>query len=291
MKAKGLGDVLTFSENRREAFLSMRTGPKTLDELKELLRVRTNPEVHQTLNGLKNEKMIEKHGETYRLTQLGEIAAHYLKMLYDTTEAIDKHKHFWNTHDLSTIPKEFLARIRELHNCELIQLNNCDLGESHQEFLKNVSNAVSFKGVTCIFIRDWNYLFSDLSEERINIEIIITPEVYAKIKRDYSKELERGLQNPNAHVYVCEEPIGVSFATAELFTKERFFSLSLDFQNGLGHDHKKDLIGFDQMAVKWGDRLFEYYKGRSVEIERIPEQNEFLIYEGKNEVVNCKFEI
>lgn len=277
MEADGLGDVLTFSKKRSKAFLFLRDGPKTLNELKAHLKVKSNPEIHPMLKGLLTENMIEKQGETYILTQLGENASYYLKMFYDTTEVIDKHEHFWNTHDLSTIPKEFLTRIKELRNCELIRLDDCDLCESHKEFLENVSKSIRFRGAACIFIREWIYLLSELSNEEIPIEIIITSEIYEKIKKEYSVELENGLKNPNARMYVCDEPIGMSFATSELFTDEKFFSLSLNFKNGLGHDHKQDLIGFDPEAVKWGNDLFEYYKERSVEI--LPEQNAFLVCE------------
>ena len=266
MKTNGLVDVLTFSEKRRDAFLYLIDGPKTLDQIKTHLKVST-PEIQPRLKELQAENMVEKVYDDYKLTQLGEIAAHYLKMFYETTNAIDRHKHFWNTHDLTTIPKEFLLRIKELNSCELVRLDDCNLCESHEEFIESVANSIYFKGATSIFIREWIYLFSELSKERIPIEIIITPDIYKKIKKEYSEELEIGLQNPNARMYVCDEQRGFSFATSKLLTDESFFSLSLNFKNDLGHDHKHDLISFDWDAFKWGEDLFEYYKCRSTEIK------------------------
>lgn len=266
MKTDCLADVLTFSEKRRAIMFLLLEAPKTLDDIKSKLKVST-PEIQPKLKELIAENMVEKIDDYYYLTPLGNVAAIHYKAFFETTTAIEKHKDYWNTHDLTSIPKDFLFRIKDLNGCDIVRLEDCDFGESHKPFLENVSNALSFKGVTCIFIREWNYLFSELSNERIPIEIIITPSVYEKIMNGYAEDLARGLQNPNAHVYVCEESLGASFATAELLPAGKFFSLSLNFKNGLGHDHRSDMMSLDSRAVKWGEDLFEYYKARSSEIK------------------------
>lgn len=266
MKTDCLADVITFSEKRRAIMFLLLESPQTLDKIKKELKVST-PEIQPKIKELVAEYMIEKIDDEYYLTPLGKVAADYCKAFFETTTAIEKHKDYWNTHDLSSIPDEFLFRIKDLNNCDIVRLDDCDFGESHKAFLGNVSNARSFKGVTCIFIREWNYLFSELSDERIPIEIIITPSVYQKIMNEYREDLERGLQNPNAHVYVCEESLGASFATAELLPTGKLFSLSLNFKNGLGHDHRSDMMSLDSKAVKWGEDLFEYYKAISTEVK------------------------
>lgn len=282
MQANGLLSIITFSEKRKNILFLLQESPRTLSEINSYFDVKT-PEIQPRLKELETSNLITRQNGRYQLTLFGTILMTYYEPLLNTISAMEGNEEFWNTHDLDSVPVEFLSRIKDLHNCELVKLDNCNLCESHKEFLENVSKSIRFKGATCIFIREWIYLFSELSKEEIPIEIIVTSEIYEKIKKEYSIELETGLKNPNARMYVCDEPFGVSFATSELFTEEKFFSLSLNFRNGLGHDHKQDLIGFDLDAVKWGNDLFKCYKERSVEI--MPEQSKYLVCEGECEEV------
>ncbi|WP_231582984.1 transcriptional regulator FilR1 domain-containing protein [Methanosarcina sp. MTP4] len=49
---------------------------------------------------------------------------------------------------------------------------------------------------------------------------------------------------------------------------DRFTSLSLFYKNGT-FDPRNDLVGFDALAIKWGDDLFKHYKENSVEIKNL----------------------
>ena len=45
-----------------------------------------------------------------------------------------------------------------------------------------------------------------------------------------------------------------------LTVTDTYLSLGLYNNDGVTYDTTTDLFSFDQMAVKWGERMFKYYK-------------------------------
>ena len=259
MPSKGLLQIITGSEYRRDLLFFLRDSPKTLSEIKDYFGV-TSPEIKPRIKEMEAANLIVKQDGAYQLTNFGKILSSYYKPLLDTITAIESNGDFWESHDLSAIPEELLYRIQELKYCKVVKAENYNLFESHKEFIDNVSSSLHFKGASCIFIPPWIELFTDLASEGVQIEIILTELIFNKIKTEYSSEL-RTLLEGNTRLYVCTEPLNAAFATTD-----QFFSLALNTINGNFYDHKNDLIGVDQTSIKWGESLFEYYKERSTEI-------------------------
>ncbi len=255
---KHLLRILTFSEYRKDIIFYLRDGPKSRSELREIFNI-GNSEIIPRLNELEEAHLISKEAGNYKLTPIGEVAAVYLKPLLDTLDAIETNEDFWTSHDLSSIPKQLLCKIKNLKRCKLVQRDGCVI-ESQEVFKDNVAISTKFRGATCILFPEWIQIFSKLAAEHADIEIIITPQVYEKIKDEYPVELEQLLQN-DARLYVYHETLRIAFANTE-----RFFSLALCSSDG-DYDYKSDLIGFDRAAVTWGEELFEYYKSESIEVK------------------------
>lgn len=246
--------LLTFSDKRRDVLFLLQEKPRTLSDIKEYFDVKS-PEILPRLKELEVENLIIKQDGTYSLTSLGKVLALHYKPFLDTITAIEANKDFWNDHDISAIPESLIYRIKELKGCKVIRAEDCNLFESHREFVKNVSNSLCFKGATGIFIPSWIKLFSDLASRGASIEIILTNEVYNKIKSEYPSELKNLLLN-NVLLYVSKDQLKAAFAITD-----QFFSLAL-FSNNGPYDHRNDLEGYDPKAIKWGEDLFEYYKER-----------------------------
>lgn len=274
MKSKGLLDLIVFSEYRKMLLFLLQNNPMNLSDIKDYFKVST-PEIQPHLKKLEEAYIITKDNNTYMLTTLGDILANNLKPVFDTVHALDNNLKFFGCHDLSGIPDTMRNRIRELKDCEtVIDAKGNVIYDSHEIFKDNVRAANRFIGFASIFLPSWPETFLYLAKQKIPVELIVTDIVFEEIQKHYSEQLEEGLQFENAHLYVCEHA-NVAFGITD-----KFFSLSMYRENGI-YDSLNDLVGFDRAAIKWGEDLFEYYKGESIEIVGST-MNEY-VSEGKEE--------
>jgi predicted transcriptional regulator len=260
MKASGILSILVFSEYRKEILFLLREGPMTLSELKDRFGIKS-PEIIPRLKEMVASGLITKKCDTYSIAPFGSVLAKHYEPLLDTIAAIESNECFWLSHDVSSIPEELLFRIKELRKCNVVKAEAHNLFDSHKEFKENVSNALYFKGVTGVFIPSWIKQFSVLASQGVEIDIIITKEIYEKIRNEYTEQLVSFLQN-GARIRVSDGPLKLAFSITD-----QFFSMSLHCKNGATYDHQNDLESNDLVAIKWGEDLFEYYKGKSVEIK------------------------
>lgn len=258
MKSTGLLSLLTFSDKRQETLFFLEEGAKTLSEIKDHFRVKT-PEILPRLKEMEASGLIIKAEGNYHLSKLGEVVAAKYRPFLDTLKAIEVNQNFWNNHNLSAIPDHLIHRIDELKGCTVIEAADCDLCESHKPFVKNVSRASHVYGAACIFIHGWIDMFTELANNGVPIELIVSKGVYEKLEREYHSEL-LNLLNQGAKIYICNQ-LSASFAVTE-----DFFSLSLNYING-PHDTKYDLEGKDLGSVTWGEALFEYYLENSTQVK------------------------
>lgn len=219
-----------------------------------------NPEIAERLNELEVANLIIRRDGKYELTWVGEAVLINFEPLLDTIKALEDNQEFWNMHDTEAIPDHLMHRIRDLKECHVVQAGASNLFESHSEFKKNVSSAIFFKGVTGVFIPSWIKQFSNLAKDGAKIDIVITREIFEKIRSEYPNELTEFLSR-DARLYICNDELKLAFSITDTF-----FSLSLHCKNGKTYDHQHDLESDDSLAIKWGEALYGYYKNNSVEV-------------------------
>jgi len=129
MQGNGIFSTLTFSEKRKTILFLLLEKPCTLTEINEYLGVRS-PESQPRIKEMESVGLVIKEDDEYKLTLLGEIAAVNYKPFLDTVEAIERNKDFWEKHDSSAIPTEFLYRLRDLKDCKVIASENFNICES-----------------------------------------------------------------------------------------------------------------------------------------------------------------
>ena len=105
-------------------------------------------------------------------------------------------------------------------------------------------------------------MFLELAQKNTPISIIVTPNVFFKVKNEFSAEIEEFLTYKHTDFRVYDN------AKVSFIVSDRFMSLSLFFKNGT-FDPRSDLVGFDSSAVKWGEDLFKHYKENSIEIKSL----------------------
>jgi predicted transcriptional regulator len=261
MKSTGLLSILTFSEKRKDILFQLEESPKTLTEIKDYFQVKS-PEILPRLKEMEEANMIVKQDGMYRLTSLGKVSAIYYKPFLDTLTSIEANEDFWKNHDLDAIPDMLLNRIQELKDCRVIRDEHEHIFDSHKTFQDNVLASTRFMGFSSIFLPSYPKMFLELASNEIPVSIIVTPNVFFKIKNEYSVEIEEfiKLKNTSFHVY---DNAKIAFVVTD-----RFVSVSLFFRNG-AYDPRSDLVGFDSSAIKWGEDLFKHYKENSIEIKSL----------------------
>jgi len=166
---------------------------------------------------------------------------------------------FWRSHDLTAIPSILLKRVQELKNCKVVRDEYEHIYNSYKKFLDNGLISNYYMGFLSICLPSYPSMFLDMARKNIHISIIVTPNVFFKIKIEHDDEFEEFLKFENTHFYVYDN------AKMTFVVTDHVLSLSLFFKNGC-FDFQNDLMGFDSCAVKWGESLFEFYRDNSIEI-------------------------
>jgi len=261
VKSTGLLSILTFSEKRKDILFQLQEGPKSLSDIKDYFDVRS-PEILPRLKEMETANMIVRQDGMYHLTPLGRVSAIFYKPFLDTLTAIEANEDFWREHDLVAIPETLLTRIQELKECRVVRDEHEHIYDSHKTFIDNVQASNRFMGFTSIFLPSHPSMFLEMAHKNIPVSIIVTPNVFFKIKSEHNAEIEEFLKLKNTSFHVYDN------AKVAFVVTDRFLSLSLFFKNGT-FDPRNDLIGFDSLSVKWGEDLFKHYKENSIEIKNL----------------------
>jgi predicted transcriptional regulator len=90
----------------------------------------------------------------------------------------------------------------------------------------------------------------------IQVQLIVTNDVAEQLRQEpYVEKIEALKGYTNFRILVTNE--NVKFG---LTVTDKCLSLGLYKNDGVTYDTTTDLFSFDQIAVNWGERLFEYYK-------------------------------
>ena len=261
MKSTGLLSILTFSEKRKDLLFLLQKSPRTLSEIRDHFDVKS-PEILPRLKEMETSNLIVRQEGMYRLTSLGKVSAIYYKPFLDTLAAIEANEDFWRDHDIIAVPEILLNRIQELKECRVIKDEHEHIYDSHKAFMENVLTSGRFMGFTSIFLPSYPSMFLEMARRNIPISIIVTPNVFFKIKSEHNAEIEEFLKYKNTSFHVYDS------AKVAFVVTDRFMSLSLFFNNGT-FDPRSDLVGFDSSSIKWGEDLFKHYKENAVEIKSL----------------------
>ncbi len=261
MKTKLL-DTITFSWKRENLLILLKDGPKTLEDIRTSLNVTSSGMIPQ-IRKLEEKNLVRREGKNYVLTDIGLIISDIFYPLKKTIEIVEKHEDFLVNHEIKAIPQHLLKRIYELGDCNIVEGNVSEIYEPHKEFIEYILSSKMVLGISPIFYHSYPPLFLQLAESGNEISIILTKNVFEKIKTEYTHILSKFIELPNAELYVSDEDIKLASAVTD-----SFLSLSLFFKNG-GYDSQKELISTDSSALTWGEDLFDHFKANSNRIKSL----------------------
>lgn len=255
MKSKGLLSTLAFSEKRKELLFLLENDSKTLSEIKDHFNV-SSPEISPRVKEMQAANLISKDDKKYFITPIGKAILDHYRPLLDILATIEKSEKFWKEHEVTDIPSDLLKDLAELKECNVISDSVENIYESHKIFAENISKSTYIKGISSIFIPTWPDFFKSLAENQVPTSLILTENVYYKVVAEHRDKLQFFLDSPKTELYVIDD-VKLAFVVTDYF-----FSLSLFYTTG-SYDPRNDLVGYTASSIKWGEKLFEYYRRRS----------------------------
>ncbi|MBU3967562.1 MAG: winged helix-turn-helix domain-containing protein [Euryarchaeota archaeon] len=254
--------TLTFSKKREKLLLLLKDGPKTLEDIRTSLKVTSSAIIPQ-IRKLEGQNLVRQEYKNYVLTGTGVLIIEAFNSLVKTIEITQKYEEFWEHHDTKAIPQHLSKRIDELNDCILIESNLNKIYEPHEQFMEALPRSKNVKTISPVFHPSYPSLFLPLAEKGIDVSIILTEEVFERVKNEYTDTLQRYLTLPTARLYVSDEDIRLACGITD-----GIFCLSLFFKNE-GYDPQRDLLSYTHSAIKWGEDLFDHFLKKSKEIKSV----------------------
>jgi predicted transcriptional regulator len=255
-------NVISASDKRRNLLILLNSGPQEWDDIKRILNVTSTGMLPQ-IKILEEENLIQRDGRKIFLTPMGKILTTRMMPLVRTMDILDKNRKFWGEHDLGVLPEEILLDIGDLGNYEVIASSDVEIYESHEDFINNISQANTIRGISHMVHPNYPDLFLRFARAGKQTSLILTPAAFKIVNEKYHDPLAEWLTYDKSSLWVTNTNIRFSFIVTE-----SFFSMALFFKNGV-FDSKHDVNSHDISAIQWGERLFAYYQERSKKIDSL----------------------
>lgn len=259
---KSLLDVIFASEKRKNTLLLLREGPQEITLLLRSMKT-TRQALLPQLKILEENYLINHYEDTYELTPISKLIVNEMAHFVDTLKVLDRNVDFWGERDLHFIPHELLDRIRELEPYKINEPSISNIHELNQDFTETSASSGSMCAVTTIFHPNFMDLFALWTENKTNITMIISEELFNKLKIQSRSDFQQLLDNKYIRFKLYSKPFDFVYFTFN----ERCLLITMLRKDGW-YDNK-ELMSFSKSAIKWGSDLFEYYEANSIPITSI----------------------
>ncbi len=234
---------------------------KTLNEMRNELKKPSATILHG-LKELQANNLIKKEKKIYSLTSNGYLLAANIIKLINNWYAINKNKVFWNDHDLSGIPENFLNKLYLLRNAELISSTTSDLSNAFNTYIKMLEKSKRLTIILPIYSENhFRHMIKLIKNDEVEeIKLLISEEILKSMQK--SRYIKKSLIESKKITIIKTEQKPKIFLTYS----NDFMSLTLFFKDG-HYDDSQIIIDESESAIKWADDLFKEYTIRNGGIE------------------------
>lgn len=194
----------------------------------------------------------------YQTSELGLLVLDFNVRMKKLESVVGTAGKFLGGHDLAAIPQEMLEELYMLDGCRVVAKANPY--EVHSELERIMAESRWVKGLSSVYHERFPRLFTSLADSR-SVELILVEDVFKAVVERAETLLSAYLRR--GKMYICDN-VRLAFVVAE-----RGFAMALYKLDGM-YDAHNILICRTEDAVRWGLRLFEYYKLRSREVKEFP---------------------
>jgi predicted transcriptional regulator len=256
---KGLVDTMLSSEKRRKVLLILNDGPKSVGELVELLGTTRNALLPQIKILIENH-LIYKNENSCELTTVGKLLVEEMERFLLAISAFDKNRDFLESHKIDFIPIDLLRKLKWLGQSEIVEVPLADFFDDDKEFYEKAVKSNYWLQITSTIHPSFHNFYAEMTNHIIEVSIIISEQVFEKIRKDYYYELKDLIDLDLISFYLFPGELEFqSFTFADncinfrLLTKE-------------GNIDNKKMIYCSNQAEEWGKAFFDYYKQISTPI-------------------------
>jgi predicted transcriptional regulator len=237
---------------------ALENGPMRLADLRG--KVNSNaPNTSSKAKELEEMGLVEKVDGDYKLTAHGSTILEMINNDFDYYVIYEKFKNFWDAHRMDAIPSEFLKRLGELKNSELLACTKTNANAPFEALFKAlISLDEFFYGLAPIYHKAWKELPKVLINKDIDTKLILTKSVFNEKVRILSDE---GVNDFDKKAIFFEIPEDRSLPA--FMVCEKFMFMSLESKNSSDVYLNSMLYSTDKKAIQWALDLFEFYKSKA----------------------------
>lgn len=257
-----LSDLIWISDKRKNLLMLLLDGPKSMDHIVKALNS-TAHAMSPQVKILKEEMLIEQHGNMYGLTDIGRIIVTNMYPLFNTLQVIDEDRKYWCERDLSFIPQAFLERIGELGNYMLIDPGINNLFDLPAEFTENLKRSQHIDCFVSYYHPTYLNLYFDQAAAGREMTFIFTNSVFARVTAEWRSCLDKIKDKESVRICLYRDdgrPGLPSMCITESFAYLFLFRRDNNYET-------RRLLGFDESARKWSADLFAHYLSLSSPID------------------------
>lgn len=242
-KSKDLITYVLRSQVRTEVLLSIANGQRSVQALLEQGSA-SESAIYNALSTLENRGLIyNSEANEWRLSGTGSIVGIFLRRQQKTNELIQTDPEFWQSHDVTVLPRSFQVDLAELVTGWVIRASETQPSLAVRE----VENRLEATTAACVVapVYDERYLTALLNDcERCRL--VVPESVLSALLGD-----ESPVSDPSDGL-----DVRVADVSFELAVTDDSLLLSLPFFDGI-YDMQTEFIAESDRARTWGRRLFE----------------------------------
>lgn len=243
--------------------LALHDGDKSRYELREITGS-SSVALSPKLGWLREKKIIQERGHDYQLLRTGKVITSRLEEYILTSVVLNKHLDYWKSHTLDWMPDSARNTLYKLADTEIIYDSPDDIYKNLENFIDIINEATYLHTVS-------NYTTPVIAEaalkrisQGIEFEAVITPDVAKKLIGPPYSDTPLEMDNyPTMNFLVAEFPSTFSFTVTD-----KSFTFKLMTKDYKFFDTSQGLISKSPEARLWGERLFQYYKQKSIPIRQ-----------------------
>ncbi len=257
-----VGEISSLFRSRLQMQIlqSLAEGNKTLGQLR-VITGSSSQALIPKIRILEGHNFITFPNQKYQITLVGRLLINKLQDIALFNAVTKKHKNFWNQHYAEAIPDEFFITIGDLYNSEIIADTNVEIFYVYFNFLNMIQEAKELFILSPISSPAHTDAVMKRISEGIYVETIIGKDLLSQISTspDFNKIHELGTQT-SSKIFVLDDPPKLG-----LTVSDKNLSLGLFNHDGI-YDITTDLFSNDLRAVKWGRKLYQYYRDGAEEV-------------------------
>ncbi|WP_414469426.1 helix-turn-helix transcriptional regulator [Methanobacterium sp. ACI-7] len=259
-------DILKFnaiSAVRIKIMISLFYKSQKTKDLREITGIQSSSILHG-VNDLEKEGIVVRRGDDFYLSEMGKIWVPQLINIIKTQYVLKKFHKLWLNHTIESIPQDLLNEIGDLNNSQLLESESTDVYKVHENHIHVVMNSKEVKGVSPIFYPNYPEIFRGLIERDINVELVLTDDVFKKTIESLDQgieDLKKLISTGNLNLWILNEEAKIAFTLTDKFMTMGLFSV-----DGM-YDTTKNLVSDHIDTITWGKKLFEYYRQRADKFE------------------------